>query len=127
MKSVPEHRSEGHLPTMPTSRLVSSVLLSLTLAACGGHSSGPAAVTPSNQTSTSTANATTNANISAIQKARADSMRKLYSAADVAFMSGMIHHHSQAILIAGWAPTHGASASLQALCERIVNGQNDEI
>lgn len=42
-------------------------------------------------------------------------------------MSGMIHHHAQAVLIAGWAPSHGASASLKALCERIVVGQNDEI
>ena len=33
----------------------------------------------------------------------------------------------QAVLIAGWAPTHGASQSLQALCERIVVGQRDEI
>lgn len=49
------------------------------------------------------------------------------TAADVHFMSGMIRHHAQAVLIAGWAPTHGASASLRALCERIVVGQRDEI
>lgn len=52
---------------------------------------------------------------------------RAYTAADVRFMSGMIHHHAQAVLIAGWAPTHEASASLRALCERIVVGQNDEI
>lgn len=50
-----------------------------------------------------------------------------YTAADEHFMSGMIHHHAQAVLIAGWAPTHDAGASLRALCERIVVGQNDEI
>ena len=50
-----------------------------------------------------------------------------YTAADVHFMSGMIYHHAQAVLIAGWAPTHGASQSLRALCERIVVGQRDEI
>jgi uncharacterized protein (DUF305 family) len=49
------------------------------------------------------------------------------TAADVSFMSGMIRHHAQAVLIAGWAPTHGASQSLRALCERIVVGQRDEI
>lgn len=43
------------------------------------------------------------------------------------FVSGMIAHHAQAVLIAGWAPTHGASASLRALCDRIVVGQRDEI
>src|SRR5689334_15274862 len=50
-----------------------------------------------------------------------------YAAADVRFMSGMIYHHAQAVLIAGWAPSHDASASLRALCERIVVGQGDEI
>lgn len=49
------------------------------------------------------------------------------NAADVDFMTGMIAHHAQAVLIAGWAPSHGASESLQALCERIVVAQNDEI
>ncbi len=50
-----------------------------------------------------------------------------HTPADVAFMSGMIHHHAQAVLIAGWAPSHGASRSIMALCERIVVGQQDEI
>ena len=50
-----------------------------------------------------------------------------YTAADVHFMSGMIEHHAQAVLMAGWAPTHGASPSVRALCERIVVGQRDEI
>lgn len=49
------------------------------------------------------------------------------NAADVHFMSGMIPHHAQAVLIAGWAPTHGASPDVQRLCERIVVGQRDEI
>jgi uncharacterized protein (DUF305 family) len=50
-----------------------------------------------------------------------------YTAADVHFMSSMIYHHAQAVLIAGWAPSHDASPSLRALCERIVVGQGDEI
>src|SRR5438477_3881683 len=50
-----------------------------------------------------------------------------YTAADVHFMAGMIAHHAQAVLIAGWAPTHGAGPALRALCERIVVGQRDEI
>jgi uncharacterized protein (DUF305 family) len=49
------------------------------------------------------------------------------NAADLHFMSGMIPHHAQAVLIAGWAPSHGASSSVQTLCERIVNAQRDEI
>src|SRR5262249_18968271 len=31
-----------------------------------------------------------------------------YSDADVEFMSGMIPHHAQAVIMAGWAPSHGA-------------------
>ena len=49
------------------------------------------------------------------------------SPADVHFMSGMIVHHAQAVLIAGWAPTHDASPAGRALCERIVVAQRDEI
>jgi uncharacterized protein (DUF305 family) len=63
----------------------------------------------------------------AAQGAAAESGRPPYNAADVRFMSGMIDHHAQAILMAGWAPSHGASASVRALCERIVVGQRDEI
>jgi len=49
------------------------------------------------------------------------------SAADVHFMTGMIPHHAQAVKIARWAATHGASNAIRILCERIVVGQNDEI
>ena len=59
--------------------------------------------------------------------AAADSGRPPYTKADVDFISGMIAHHAQAVLMAGWAPSHGASASVQALCERIVVAQRDEI
>ena len=50
-----------------------------------------------------------------------------FTPADVHFMSGMIPHHAQAVLIAGWAPSHGASAAVRTLCERIVVAQRDEI
>jgi len=50
-----------------------------------------------------------------------------YSDADVDFMSGMIPHHAQAVVMAGWAPTHGARQDVAILCERIVVGQRDEI
>ena len=50
-----------------------------------------------------------------------------YTAADVQFMSGMIYHHAQAILMAGWARSHGASPSVQTLCDRIIASQKDEI
>src|SRR5436309_11532998 len=52
---------------------------------------------------------------------------KNYTPADVHFVAGMIGHHAQAIQMAKWAPTHGASPSVRVLCERIVVAQTDEI
>ena len=50
-----------------------------------------------------------------------------YADADVDFMSGMIPHHAQAVVMAGWAPSHGARPDVAVLCERIVVAQRDEI
>ena len=60
-------------------------------------------------------------------QARADGGKPPFVEADVKFMQGMIHHHAQAILIAKWAPSHGASESVRKLSERIVVAQRDEI
>lgn len=49
------------------------------------------------------------------------------TAADIRFMSGMIGHHAQAVMISGWAASHGASSSIQTLAARIIVSQNDEI
>ncbi|MGH7585520.1 MAG: DUF305 domain-containing protein [Gemmatimonadales bacterium] len=60
-------------------------------------------------------------------KARADSARLPWTEADARFMTNMIGHHAQAIVMARMAPTHGASAAVQRLAERIINAQLDEI
>ena len=60
-------------------------------------------------------------------QARPDLVRQPYGAADVEFMSGMIPHHAQAVVMAGWAPSHGARPDVRILCERILIGQRDEI
>ena len=59
--------------------------------------------------------------------ARPDSAGYPYTEADVRFMSAMIGHHSQAVVMAGWAATRATSGSVRTLAERIVNGQQDEI
>jgi uncharacterized protein (DUF305 family) len=97
------------------------LLAGIAATACG--SSKPVAVQPTPQTGSAAAQS----QAAAIAKARADSARYPYTEADVHFMSGMIGHHSQAIQMAGWAPTHGASPSVLVLCERIINAQKDEI
>ncbi len=63
----------------------------------------------------------------AIARARADSARYPWTAADVRFMTDMIGHHTQAIQIARWAPTHGANPEIQRLAARIISAQHDEI
>ncbi len=50
-----------------------------------------------------------------------------FTEADVDFVTGMISHHAQAIVMANWAPTHDASDAIRRLCERIINAQTDEI
>ena len=63
----------------------------------------------------------------AAARVRADSVRRPYTEADVRFMSDMIGHHAQALIMAGWAPTHGANPSIRTLAARIINAQQDEI
>ncbi len=91
----------------------------LMLAACRAPAPAAPAARPSPVVAMSTR--------SAIEHARADSARHPYTSADIHFMSAMIGHHTQAVLIAGWAPTHGASQSVRTLAERIINAQQDEI
>lgn len=80
------------------------------LAACGGVSGAtpPPAVTP--------------AAAPAVAPPHAP-----FTTADVHFMAGMIAHHEQAVLIAGWSATHDAGPAVRVLSERVVVAQQDEI
>lgn len=59
--------------------------------------------------------------------ARLDSARGSYTQADVDFMTGMIGHHAQALIMSRLAPENGASSAVRTLAARIINAQNDEI
>jgi uncharacterized protein (DUF305 family) len=50
-----------------------------------------------------------------------------YTRADVHFMQGMIHHHAQAVIMAGWAQTHDARPDVKTLAGRIDVAQRDEM
>jgi uncharacterized protein (DUF305 family) len=65
--------------------------------------------------------------LEALYQARADSALMMVSQADVDFMTGMIHHHAQALVMSALAPANGASAALLTLTSRITNAQKDEI
>jgi uncharacterized protein (DUF305 family) len=47
--------------------------------------------------------------------------------ADANFMSGMIHHHAQALVMSALAPTHSSNVAINTLTARIINAQKDEI
>ena len=66
-------------------------------------------------------------NAAAVAQAKADSARHPYTEADIRFMSSMIGHHAQAMVMARWAPTHGAGPAIRRLADRIINAQQDEI
>jgi uncharacterized protein (DUF305 family) len=57
--------------------------------------------------------------------ARRDTAR--HTAADAAFMQGMIGHHAQALVMAALVPSRTATPALRALAERIDVSQRDEI
>ena len=98
------------------------LLCVLGAAACGrAAGTGPATTSPP-ASATATA-----ADIEALYRARLDSARMRFTEADVHFMTGMIGHHAQALVMAGLAPTHGAGPSVRILSARIINAQNDEI
>src|SRR6266702_3226018 len=100
-----------HRMTATHARQITAVLVvGLALAACGSASRQVASMS-----------------LSPVARARADSARHPYTAADVSFMYHMIGHHAQAIVIAGWADSHGASPSVRTLAARIINAQRDEI
>lgn len=59
--------------------------------------------------------------------ARKDSALARFSQADVDFMTGMIGHHAQALIMSAFAESNNASPAIQTLAARIINAQNDEI
>ncbi len=103
-------------------RLAGAMAAAAVLTACSsatGRAQNPAVTTVSA--------APAQGEAAAIARARADSALRPYTKADIDFMNGMIAHHAQAVVMAKWAPTHGASPAVQRLCARIANAQRDEI
>lgn len=50
-----------------------------------------------------------------------------FTEADVEFMTHMIEHHAQALIMSALAPENGANAAVQRLAARIINAQEGEI
>jgi uncharacterized protein (DUF305 family) len=58
---------------------------------------------------------------------RLENSRMSFVQADVDFMTDMIAHHAQALIMSDLAPKNNASQELQVLAARIINAQKDEI
>ncbi|MDZ4702001.1 MAG: DUF305 domain-containing protein [Rhodothermales bacterium] len=67
------------------------------------------------------------AELEALYQARLEGARTRFVQADVNFMTGMIGHHAQALIMSALAPTNGANPTVQVLAARIINAQKDEI
>ena len=98
---------------------IATLLAVIASPACGGAGAG---VDPPPSPATAST-----AELEALYRARSDSARMRFTDADVRFMTGMIGHHAQALDMAGFAPSRGASPSVQILTARTINAQRDEI
>lgn len=58
---------------------------------------------------------------------RIQESRTHFTEADVEFMSKMIGHHAQALVLSSLAPENTNNKEIQVLAARIINAQNDEI
>lgn len=67
------------------------------------------------------------AELEELYNTRVNSARMNFVEGDVKFMTGMIGHHAQALIMSRMAPTHGENPQVQILASRIINAQNDEI
>ena len=107
------------MPESMTSCVSWILVTGLATVACGGAGPGP-------ETAPQPAVASA-AQLEALYRARTDSARMRFTEADVRFMTGMIGHHAQALVMSDLAPTHGASRAVEILAARIINAQQDEI
>jgi uncharacterized protein (DUF305 family) len=98
------------------------VLLLILLASAGCRSTRPEPAP-----STATSDPSDTAALEALYWQRLESARNRFTKADVDFMTGMIGHHAQALVMSAFAPTNEANAEIQVLAARIINAQNDEI
>jgi uncharacterized protein (DUF305 family) len=99
-------------------RTIPSALLAAALcSACTGATAGGGVQSP----------ATAAAGAPATPRYAADSGGYPFTDADVHFMTGMIPHHAQALVMARMAPSHGANDAIQRMAERIIVAQGDEI
>jgi uncharacterized protein (DUF305 family) len=111
--------STGRIGTRRGRRILSPLLILLSLGACGiraGAEPGAAPATPPELSE-----------LEALYWERLESARTRFTDADVAFMTGMIAHHGQALEMTDLADERAADPAIRRLASRIAIGQADEI
>lgn len=98
------------------------VASALLLAACAGGGAPEDGLRPAPATDDPAL-----ADLEALFEARQAEALENVHPADVAFVTGMIGHHAQALVMSGYAPEAGADAEIRTLAARIINAQKDEI
>jgi uncharacterized protein (DUF305 family) len=101
--------------------------IALSLLAVVAHGCGGAARSAGNATAAQPTTSDNAARLAALIRARSDSARNPHTEADVYFMSGMIPHHAQAVVMAGWAESRASRRDVKVLAQRIVVAQRGEI
>lgn len=111
---------------IPLTSWAAAFLVALTLGGCGSTERARMEAPPAPETPSAPSTSSEQA-LEALYWERKEEAQSSFTEADVRFMTGMIGHHAQALIMARLAPTNGASASVQTLAARIINAQQDEI
>ncbi len=82
---------------------------------------------PASAPASASSGALSPAEFEALYRERLAAARARHTEADVRFMTDMLHHHGQAVVMARMAPTQADSPQLRTLAARILNSQVDEI
>ena len=106
---------------------VRRTVAALFLVACVAATISPAGIAHAQEQGAAQPASLSPAEFEAVYRARTDSARMRFTEADVEFVTGMIGHHAQALIMSDLAPKNGASPQVQVLSARIINAQKDEI
>lgn len=114
-----------HLPPRARAVAITVLLLpALCLVGCGGSAEPGPEPSPAVPPRSSEPDLQ---DLERLYHARLAAERENVSPADVDFMTGMISHHAQALVMSRLAPDNGASPAILTLTARIINAQTDEI
>ena len=106
---------------------INKALLSIFLLSAFLFSGACKSTEPSGNAMAETSNEVEKASLEELYWAEIKRSKMNFTEADVKFMTDMIGHHAQALIMADLAPKNGASPEVRTLAARIINAQKGEI